>query len=85
MVIARSFLNKGVGYNVLSCYPCYCTNQRCAWTRFWIFCTRTPAVSNRIKSVVFFALAGTRLDLDFVFVVKKHTGCLLDFYLSGMK
>jgi len=38
-------------------------NQRCAWTGFWVLII---ADSNRIRSEVFFAVAG----LDFVFVEK---------------
>ena len=35
---------------------------------FWIFCTLTPAASSRIRSAVFFAVAG--LNWYFVFVGK---------------
>jgi len=36
--------------------------QRCAWTGFWTFWTRTPVASNKIRSEVFFLVAGSGLD-----------------------
>jgi len=40
--------------------------QRCAWTGFWIFWTRTSAAPGRIRILVFLARTGSELDLDFV-------------------
>ena len=42
--------------------------QGCAWTGFLIFWIRSPTASNRIRSEVFFAIAGARVD--FVFAEK---------------
>jgi len=44
------------------------SNQRCAWTGFWIFWILTPAASNRIRSEIFSGAAGS--GLYFVFVEK---------------
>jgi len=44
---------------------------------FWI---RTPAASNKIRSEVFFAVAGAGLDLDFVFAEET----LLFFCLTSI-
>jgi len=61
--------------------------QRCTWTGFWIFWIRTPAASNKVRSEVFFPVAGfgSGLDLDFVFTEKNVTVCLVDIYLPGLK
>ena len=59
--------------------------QICEWTGFWIFWIRKPAASNNIRSEVFFPVAGSRLDLDFVFTEKKLTVCLVDIYLPEIK
>ena len=61
------------------------TDQRCAWTGFWSFWTRTPVASNSIRSEVLFPVAGSGLDLDFVFTEENITVCLLDLYISGLK
>ena len=45
-------------------------HQRYAWTGLQIFWIRTPAASNRIRSLVFLPVAGTGLDLDFVLTEK---------------
>ena len=45
-------------------------HQRCAWSWFWTYGIRPPSASNRIRSEVFFAIAGSGLDLDFVFAEK---------------
>jgi len=55
---------------------------RCVWTGFWIFWNRTPAASNRIRSEVFFAVAG--YGLDFVFTEKNVTGSSLDLYFPRL-
>ena len=46
------------------------TRQRCAWTGFWIFWIQNPAAFNKIRSEVIFPVAGSGLDLDFVFTEK---------------
>jgi len=53
----------------------------------WIldFLDRTPAASNRIRSEVFFPVAGSGLDLDFVFTEKNVSVCLVDIFLPGLK
>jgi len=56
-------------------------HQRFAWTGFWIFWIQTPAASNRIRSEVFFPVAG----LDLVFTKINITVCLVDLYLPGLK
>jgi len=48
----------------------FTVHQRCAWTGFRIFRIRTPAASNRIRSLVFLPVAGPGLDLDFVLTEK---------------
>jgi len=61
------------------------TWQRCALTGFGIFWIRIPAASNRIRSEVFFPVAGSGLELDFVFTEKNVAVCLVDIYLPGRK
>jgi len=50
----------------------FTAEQTCAWTGFWIFWNRTPVASNRIRNEVFFPVAGSRLDLDFVLLKKLY-------------
>jgi len=57
--------------------------QRFAWNGFLIFWIRNPDASNRIRSEVFFPVAGSGLDLDFV-CWENVAGCLLDLYLPGL-
>jgi len=60
------------------------TYQRYAWTVFWIFWARTPAASNKIRSEVFFPVAGSD-GFGFCVYWKNVTSCLLDLYLPRLK
>ena len=57
----------------------FTAEQTCAWTGFWIFWNRTPVASNRIRNEVFFPVAGSRLDLDFVLLKKLY--CLFGWLI----
>jgi len=58
-------------------------HQWYAWTGFGIFWIRTPVASNRIRSEVFFAVAGVGMDLDFVFSEQTVlVVCLIKFLWS---
>ena len=58
--------------------------QRCAWTGFWIFGSGLLLPPTRSGVRVFFVMAGTGLDLDFV--IAKQTllvGCLTYVYAES--
>ena len=57
--------------------------RRCAWTGFWIFWIRIPAASNRIRSEVFFPVAGSG-GFGFCVYWKDVTVWLGDIYLPGL-